>query len=151
MIDIKEFPDHLKSLDGQDWLKLFSLIPEIERTKAFGEWEEFEEKHPGVYVMPCFVNAEIVQRFCQTMYELRLVPSFDWPSWTEGKRILDAEETDKFSSLDSVTLCKLLTVIIRSDRFCEGTLNLFFSRGIVLAILKELHRKHGMLESQVQV
>ena len=37
MIELENLQEHLKSLKADDWERLFSLLPEIEATKKFGE------------------------------------------------------------------------------------------------------------------
>lgn len=46
-----------------------------------------------------------------------------------------------FDSLDLVTKCKLITAIVRSDRFSEGALVSAFNSGVVLRILKSIERE----------
>jgi hypothetical protein len=42
-----------------------------------------------------------------------------------------------------VTLCKLLTAIVRSDRFVEGNLIAFFENSTILKILRGLEKHFG--------
>jgi hypothetical protein len=44
---------------------------------------------------------------------------FDWGSWLQGSTMLSDKDFD-FDSIDLVAKCKLITAIVRSDRFCEG-------------------------------
>ncbi|OFX58697.1 MAG: hypothetical protein A2046_10195 [Bacteroidetes bacterium GWA2_30_7] len=62
---------------------------------------------------------------------------FDWVSWTEGSDIIKNKDTD-YSKLSTEILCKLITVIIRANRFNEGYLVISFEKGIILKILKGL-------------
>jgi len=60
--------------------------------------------------------------------------------WAEGQDILSKADYD-FDSLDLVTKCKLITAIVRSDRFSEGALVSAFNSGVVLRILKSIERE----------
>ena len=46
-----------------------------------------------------------------------------------------------FKEFDINTLCKLLTVIIRSDKFCEGYMINCFETGTIAQILEALQSK----------
>ena len=53
------------------------------------------------------------------------------------KNILKQEHYD-FNPLDTLTLCKLLTTIVRADRFTDGLLISFFEKSTILNILTAL-------------
>ncbi len=52
----------------------------------------------------------------------------------EARELLDDKDAD-FSELNLITLCKLITVIVRNDRFSTGYLGGSFEDGIILKIL----------------
>lgn len=81
-----------------------------------------------------YAEHPIVDEFRQEAYRLGIVVSFDWSAWNEGKVLL-ADRSSGFTHLDLETLCKLVTVIIRQDRFCEGSLASQFEDGTVGRIL----------------
>ena len=58
----------------------------------------------------------------------------------EGQRMLQDESFD-YDSIDVVTKCKLITAIVRSERFCEGALVSAFESGQILKILKSILRQ----------
>ncbi len=49
-----------------------------------------------------------------------------------------------FDSVDIPTKCKLITAIVRNDRFCEGALVSAFESGLILKILKSIKRQLGL-------
>ena len=57
------------------------------------------------------------------------------------KNILKQEHYD-FNLLDTLTLCKLLTTIVRADRFTDGLLISFFEKSTILNILKAINLLH---------
>jgi len=72
-------------------------------------------------------------------------PSFDWVGWHEGNHYLNDEEA--LVDADAMTLQKLFTLIVRQDRFCEGSLGSVVDGGLVAAILR---RVRELRVSQVQ-
>ena len=140
MAELEELPNHLSKLKPEDWNKLFNLIPEMEATKKFGELIIDQKGKDGVFQFPYYVNDEVVDRFIDIAYKLGIVPDFDWMDWKEGKKFLNNPKHD-FTKLDAITLCKLLTVIIRADRFNEGFLVQNFQNGVIPNIINALHLK----------
>lgn len=130
--NIQEYTD---SLSKKDWDKLFDFIPKIEASKDFGTVEGGEETKDGSFQLPYYNWSSLVHEFHRTMYDLDLVISFDWSKWTEGKEIMTKKD---FKGRDMVTLLKLLSVILRAERFVDGYLIGRMEDGTVLAILKEL-------------
>ena len=66
--------------------------------------------------------------------------SFDWQSWVEGEKIAN-DETFDFDEIDILTKCKLITALVRNNRFCEGYLVGVFESGMVLKILKSIEKQ----------
>lgn len=124
----------------QDWQFLFALIPEIENVSKFGEWKGGEKTPDGSITMPWCEPAPIVKRFLDMVYSIPIIISFDWGSWEEGEKIASNVNSD-FDRLDIFTKCKLITAIVRNDRFCEGALVSAFESGLILRILKSIEKE----------
>ncbi len=139
MIELSQLEDHLKTIQADQWEKLFDLLPDINKAKDFGEIE-FNDQKNLIKHLPYWKNSEIVNKFIDTVYNLNIIPAFDWTNWEGGKLILRNSEQD-FEQFDKVTLCKLLTVIIRTDRFCDGFLNTNFENNTIPKILESLKNK----------
>jgi O-acetyl-ADP-ribose deacetylase (regulator of RNase III) len=75
---------------------------------------------------------------------------FEWMQWDEGVPILKHKQFD-LSSLNIITLCKLLTVIIHSNHFCEGGLESNFENGDILRILKAMEKKVMQVTIKVEL
>ena len=43
-----------------------------------------------------------------------------------------------FDSIDIPTMCKIITAIVRNNRFCDGALVSAFESGLILKILKSI-------------
>ena len=74
------------------------------------------------------------------VYRLPIIISFDWGAWEEGRKIASNDDFD-LDTLDLPAKCKLITAIVRSDRFCEGTLVSAFESGLILRILKSIEKQ----------
>lgn len=140
MIEIENFEEHLKSLSQKEWKSLFDLLPEIKNTKKFGEMIESKLLNDGSYTFPYWSSSEIVTKTFESIALLNLTPAFDWMNWEKGSEILSTEDYD-FSTLDIITLCKLLTCIIRLDRFSDGNLIANFENGTIEKIITTLKIK----------
>lgn len=134
-MDLENIKQHIDKLKHADWQRLFDLIPRIEKNRKFGEnLLPIEDKEGNIQISP-MMPEKIVHDFTDIMYELDLVIGFNWSAWDEGRKI--ASE-NKYENLDTITLLKLLTALIRNDRFCDGVLVARFEDGSILKILKEL-------------
>lgn len=123
--------EQMKDFDYSNLTPLFDIIPEIEKTKDFLFYQE------GNYY-PSW--SPILDKFHHLVYDLKIVINFDWVNWKEATVILKDLDFD-YDSLDKLTLIKLITTIVRAERFNEGFLPKCFSNGTVLKILKSLQRK----------
>lgn len=137
MIELKNLQKHLDTLTPKDWSALFELIPQIDRSQAFGDLIESEKLENGSITFPYWSENEIVSRTISAIYKLNVVPVFDWKTWKEGSEIINDVNFD-YSSLDTTSLCKLITIIIRRDRFHDGYMVSCFESGTVLKIINSL-------------
>ena len=87
--------------------------------------------------MPWFEYSPTVERFRQALGHDGWREPFDWQAWIqrpENRGLLD--DPSGVARLDEADLQRLLTTIIRSDRFSEGSLAGAFERGHILAIVR---------------
>ena len=140
VIDEINCKSRINSLTYRDWQQLLTLIPEIEKTSNFCEWYGGDKDEEGIIHLPCSVSAPIVSQFLEIVYAIPIIINFDWGAWEEGRKIASNEDFD-FDTIDLVMKCKLITAIVRNDRFCEGTLVFAFESGLILKILKSIERE----------
>ena len=96
-----------------------------------GEWST----EPGV--MPWFSPAAEVSAFEAAAYRAGLVFPFDWAGWAdEGARLLESPAA--LEAIDLETVPKLVTMMIRQNRFVEGSLGAHVENGAVTAVLRRL-------------
>ena len=109
-----------------------------------GKWSERhngKKLESGANTMPYTEQSELIQEFVQFMYDYDLVINFDWAGWQEGREWFASDNESKYDDLDIETSLKLLTAIIRSDRFNEGALVRAFEDGAIPKITAELYVK----------
>ena len=134
LLDENNYKEQIHAFTQQDWKPLIELIPKVESTSKFGEWEEEN------ILFPYCIEAPIVSQFLHIVYRLPIIISFDWGAWEEGRKIASNDDFD-LDTLDLPAKCKLITAIVRSDRFSEGTLVSAFESGLILRILKSIEKQ----------
>lgn len=105
----------------KDLKPLFDLIPIIKTTEDF-------------------TRSPLVQEFPKLAYESKIMIDFDWSEWNEGTEIVEDINFD-YSTLDSVSLCKLLTAVVQSESYVHNGLIDYFEDGIILELLENLKDK----------
>ena len=137
MVKLEEFQDHLQTIKQEDWERFFAKLQEIEEVNSFGDEVESQQNEDGTFSFPYWNNSFMVDDICSIINELQLAPSFDWNSWKEGRLILESKDFD-FTTLDTFTLCKFFTTIIRANRFMDGYLVYNFENGNVFKIISAI-------------
>jgi G:T/U-mismatch repair DNA glycosylase len=137
-----EFKKQIEAIPSSDWTRLFELITEIENSKIFGTLSAGEEVANKVFQLPYWDWSDITRRFIQVAYEIKIVLDFDWGNWSEGISMIENGKRE-FDKLDTLTLCKLMTMILRADRFNDGFLVSNLENGTILKILKALKSSLG--------
>jgi len=136
----KNYRQKIYAYTREQWQPLMDLIPEIEEALSFGEKGGGQKDPDGEMQMPYTIPAYVVTQFVDIVYEMPLMVSFDWPAWEEGRKMANDPDFD-FDSVDIPTKCKLITAVIRNDRFADGALVRAFESGLILKILKSIHRQ----------
>lgn len=133
--------EKIESLSVHDWKPLLDLISKIIETKEFGRIdEELDYKKTGVIHLSPYIQSEIVTKFLETVYAIPIIIDFDWGSWDEGRKIVSDDKFD-FDTIDIPTKCKIITAIVRNDRFCDGMLISSFESGMMLEVLKSIQKQ----------
>lgn len=117
-LDEVEFRDHLKAITSQQWQQLFDILMQIENKTTFGGVVIPKEKNQ----IPYIESDEIVDHFHAIVgKKLKIIFDYDWMKWKKGIEIVNNPNFD-YSTLDLFNLCKILTIIIRNQRYHEGFL-----------------------------
>ena len=128
---------------------LAAFLPQFEQPGfCFGHWEESKEVEPGVFTFPYFSLSRVAYEFGQTVYDLEWVRlDFDWPAWKQTPEAIQLRDDARaLSRATPEQLSRLLTVVIRQDRYCEGELADAFESGLLTAIC----RRAAQLESEIE-
>lgn len=142
MIEEKSFKEHLRTIAPDQWKKLFKLIPKIEKAKVFGKGGGFKIQKDGTIEISSSTPTKIVSDFLHVFYEIELCVVFDWSGWEKGRKILTQQDFD-YNQLSTFELCKLLTTIVRADRFNDGVLIAAFENGNILNIIKAIEQNES--------
>jgi hypothetical protein len=129
----------LKNLTDKDWHDLASLEKDLRsHTKAWGTLKGGDKLADGGITMPYMIADPLVQRFTETLYSKHLLISFDWPHWDAGRKMFDQQGYDKFADVSIVDALKLISAVIRNDRFVEGALVSLFRSGDAVRLLQRV-------------
>ncbi len=140
ILNTENYIEKINALTQQDWKPLLDLIPEIEKSKEFGEFPEPTEEEAGLQTFPLWLNGSLIDRFLGIVYEMPIIINFNWSAWDEGRKMANDPNFDH-NSLDIPTKCKLITAIVRNDRFNDGVLINAFESGLMLRLLKAIKQQ----------
>lgn len=117
---------------------LADLVPVLEAPDAdFGHWDTAPTSG-GVEHLPWFTFGPTADAFRVAVGRGGwVIAGFDWRSWMatrEGRALRDRPDAIAEASTDE--LAKLLTAIIRSDRFVEGSIAGAFESGLLARIAR---------------
>ena len=76
--------------------------------------------------------------FMQAAYDAGLVlADFDWSEWSQtAEAARFREDRSAIESASAVQLARLITALLRSERFAEGSLSAAYEHGLLTRILK---------------
>jgi hypothetical protein len=136
----EELPKHLASIEPEAWERFHELTRTIYNEGNFGEIIDSPKRTEAYLEFPHWRYTEKISQLVKMTYELNIVVPFDWREWKEGQAMINDPQQD-YAQLDGVTLCKLITLIVRAERFYEGYLNNCLKNGSVLKIVTALATK----------
>lgn len=135
--------EKINSYTEQDWQPLLDLIPEIEKVDQFGDDSEaMKLLEQGIIDMNPYEEHPIVQQFRDVVYSIPIMIDFNWGAWDEGRAIVSDDNFD-YDTIDIPTKCKIITAIVRNDRFCSGRLIEAFESGMMMKVLKSIQSELG--------
>ena len=136
---------HAQSL-GTRLDALASFLPVFEAPSfAFSRNCAPGEATPGHMMMYPTVLSEAAEQFVKTAYAGGWVISdFGWPSWKGTPEVLDLRDDPEFlKQATPVQLAKVLTVLIRQERFVNGALASAYDSGLLTAVLRRAEELRG--------
>lgn len=123
-----------------DWSPVLAFLPRFEDPHfVAGRWHsKTEMRTDGTLGLPWASLSDDVISFVNTLYEQGVIVSFDWPAWKEarGRRLYFDADAFAESSLDDMR--RMLTMLVRQDRFVEGLLLAQIEKGTISRILQRV-------------
>ena len=135
-----DFEGKINSLKRSDFKPLLDLIPKIQATSWFGKLKGGNKDKDGSILMPYYEENVVVDLFRSIAYDIPIIIPFDWGKWEKGREIINNPNFD-CKTIDIATICKTITTIVRSDRFCEGALISAFESGLILKLLVSIENQ----------
>ena len=118
-------------------LALAAFVPVLEADDFVpGAWHKSERLADGSWTMPWYELSDSALAFLRAAGGW-LRPGFDWPTWAKTPEAQALRfDRDALASATPDQLAKLLTALIREDRFNEGALGDSFESGVMLAVAR---------------
>jgi hypothetical protein len=104
---------------------------------TFGEWEPSRKTVDGAWTMPYYMFSSSAREFLATLV---VDPSVDWPAWASTEEAGRLREPAAIATASPELLVKLMTWIVRSDRFSEGSIAGAYESGVLRAIIARAAR-----------
>ena len=114
----------INNYNRKHWQPLFDFIPKFEKEG-----------------LTSFEISSLGFDFSGVVDELGILIIFDWTEW-KGKYAM-VEPNFDFDSTDLVSKCKLISAIMRQDRFSDGALDGNIESGLILKLLKSIEKQVG--------
>ncbi len=128
--------------DAEALRALAAFLPQFEAADfEFGEWMVSDPSEDGVIPFPSFHLSPVALDFVSTCHEVGWIqwPEFDWVTWTGTAEAVQLhDDPAKLERAAPQQLSRLLTVLVRQDRFVEGALGAGFDSGFLLRILRRI-------------
>jgi hypothetical protein len=122
-----------------DLAALAAFLPRLESPDfSPGGFSEMRKEADGTLILPYWIPSETASDFIRMAYDTGWVwPDFDWVKWARTEEATRLHENEgAMASATEEQLAKLLTALIRQDRFVEGAMNAAFQSGLILHLVK---------------
>ena len=141
---MNEWQQAIANLTSEDWKELSALNDAIQANELpWGETVEPIKTAEHQFEVGYVSHSALLSEFIKIWYEKDLVIPFDWQAWREGKHWLTLDGETKYDTLDDETALKLITAIIRNDRFADGVLLHHFDTGVMQKIINTFISNHS--------
>ena len=103
-----------------------------------GRWHKSEQRDDGVWTMPWYELGPTALAFTRAVGQTGFMRTdFAWPDWASTPESIDLRtDREALAHATPDQLAKLLTMLIREDRFNEGALGYSFETGLIAAIAR---------------
>jgi O-acetyl-ADP-ribose deacetylase len=115
----------------QAWAEILALLPALEAGQPL------YRMHDLASIIDPYDYGPELRRWRMALEQSPFPIRFDWPQWLDQAQALNRDPA-LVAQADLLTLRKLLTCYLRSERFTSGTLAQLIDSGKLLAILRRL-------------
>jgi hypothetical protein len=118
---------------------LANFLPIFEQPGfEFGEWSENPKSESGVIVLPHYSWSDAAQSFVSMAYDMGWVLlDYAWPAWKGTDEAINLrDDPAALAAAAPEQLARLLTVLIRQDRYIEGALGSAYKSGLLTGIVR---------------
>jgi len=95
------------------------------------------DSETGAIQYPWVAYAHVVRDWMQALYDHNVVTGYGEEGWQDEMNVFLADPT-QLAAADLLTIRKVLTTIVREERFCDGAIMSAFERGSVQAAMVRL-------------
>jgi hypothetical protein len=105
-----------------------------------GAFGEIVTHNPdGTSCLPWSRNAPIIDETVRFLLDKHLqVPGFDWGGWEAGRLAIQRCDQAALATCTDQECLQYLTLLVRAERFTEGTLARSFDNGLMQTLLRRL-------------
>lgn len=134
--------DVIAAVTPEQWRRLAALGEQLlDEPGSAGIWKGGELLDDGSRTIGFFEAGEALSELVSQLYEAGLVTGvFDWPRWWSTCPYHDGEHVDVAPEAD---LVRLITSVVRGDRFSEGALEDYISNGALPTAVVRLAAARG--------
>ena len=126
----------LVAADPARWQDLWDAVAALDAEPDHGRWAGGEVEG-SVIRMPYVVYSQAVLGVLQAVFALGASRPFDWGAWSGITRYRSGRGLDEAPVAESV---RMITAIVRADRFSEGTILASIDDGTLPAAIARLRR-----------
>ncbi|MBB6097905.1 hypothetical protein HNR42_001328 [Deinobacterium chartae] len=122
----------------EGWSRIAPFLPAFTAPDfEFGKNVTPPSSEPDIVMMGYYEYSRDVEQFVQAAYDAGLVlPGFDWSAWSKsGEAALLIQDEQGLAEASPMQLAKLLTFLVRRERFAEGSLASAYESGLITRIL----------------
>ena len=135
--DEVDLVDGLRSAPRSAWTALWSAVDDLDATGLESTWrggEPSPDNERLIYI-PWVEHSVELGRVVVALYDVKAVAPFDWMDWYDGSRYPNGEGLEA-APIDDVV--RMMTVVVRSDRFSEDALKAAVDSGLFGLLLGRL-------------
>lgn len=144
----RELEDRLAAAPASAFAELLAAAEDLAGEDTHGTWAGGDVVDTGVIdgverevrQMPYVERSAALGRVHAALGGIGAIVPFDWSNWTEGARYRTAAAVTEASVADAV---RLVTSLIRGDRFNEGLLLAAADDGRLAAAIEVIRRWHA--------